>query len=409
MIYRIQKKNKVLKGTIRLTPSKSISGRLLVIQALCQNKLQIQNLATANDTVVLQRLLNLSPGILDTIDGGTTFRFLTAYLSQKPGEWLLTGSERMKQRPIKILVDALRSLGAEISYSEKEKFPPLKITGRKLKGGEIEMDASVSSQYSSALLMIAPLFEKGLKLKMTGEQASQPYVDMTLKLMRSFGIRHERKGKIISIAKQNYIPLNISVESDWSAASYWYEMAAMSDVVDLTLQGLHKDSIQGDSIIAEIMNQFGVETEFTNEGIVLKKKASFSLPQKFSYNFQECPDLVQGMAVTCTALGVGADFKGVQSLRVKETDRLVALRTELKKIETPTLISDFGIQISSSHNLPFPSSSFATYNDHRMAMSFAPLALKFGEVEIENPDVVKKSYPEFWDDLSSVGFEIIQR
>ncbi len=413
MIYRIRKKDKTLKGTIRLTPSKSISNRLLIIQSLCEEKFKIHNLATANDTSLLQRLLNSAPGILNAEDGGTTFRFLTAYLSQKPGEWLLTGSDRMKKRPIGILVDALRKLGAEISYTEKEKFPPLKISGKKFAGGEIEIDGSISSQFISALLLIAPTLENGLKLKLIGEISSYSYIEMTLKLMNVFGIQYSWNENIVSIAHQQYKPSAIFVEKDWSAASYWFEMAAMSDDVDLMIKGLQQNSIQGDSVISEIMKQFGVETEFVKEGIRLTKKSFFYLPEKFSFDFIPYPDLVQAMAVTCAVLGVAGEFTGVKSLRIKETDRLAALQTELKRIGVKCGILDFGFEISNysnvhrpSSNLQFPTSIFRTYNDHRMALSFAPLAIKLGEVEIENPEVVRKSYPEFWDDLRSVGFEI---
>jgi len=405
MKYRISKKNKVLKGTVQLTPSKSISNRLLIIRALCNTPFEIENLASANDSFLLQKLLASSEKNLNAEDAGTAFRFLTAYLAQKPGEWTLTGSERMKQRPVGILVEALKKLGAEISYADKKNFPPVSIKGKKLKGGEIDIDGSVSSQFISGLLMIAPTLERGLKLKISGEISSQSYIDMTLKLLRLFGVRHEQKGKMISVAKQNYLGKNIFVESDWSAASYWYEMAALSDDVDLVLNGLQKDSIQGDAVIAEIMKRFGVETEFSGNAVRLTKKFPLSF-DKFSYNFLASPDLVPAVAVTCAVLGVPAELKGVQNLRIKETDRLVALRTELNKMEVPSLISNFGFQISDAHGLKFPSSTFQTYNDHRMAMSFAPLALRFSEVEIENPEVVKKSYLEFWDDMKSVGFEI---
>ena len=420
MIYRVTKKDKSLKGTIRLTSSKSISNRLLIISELCTDQFSINNLATANDTVLLQQLLNSPFEILNAEDAGTTFRFLTAFLSQKPGDWLLTGSSRMKQRPIGMLVDTLRKLGAEILYTETENFPPLKISGKKLTGREIEIDGSVSSQFISALLLVAPTLENGLKIILTGEISSRPYIEMTLKLMNVFGIHYSWNGNMISIAQQNYLPSDYPVESDWSAASYWFEMAALSDDVDLTLTGLQPNSIQGDSVVAEIMKPFGVEAEFVKEGIRLTKKSASHLPKKFSYNFQSCPDLVQTMAATCAALSVPANFYGVKSLRIKETDRLTALQTELKRIYVESDISDFGFEISDyvqppissfqlpSSNLQPPTSNFHTFNDHRMAMSFAPLALIFETVQIENPEVVKKSYPEFWDDLRSVGFEIAE-
>ncbi len=407
MIYKIRKTDPSLRGTISLTPSKSISNRVLIIQSLCKDEFQIHQLATSNDTVLLQKLLNSSSGILNAEDAGTTFRFLAALLSQKPGEWLLTGTDRMKQRPIEPLVNALRQLGADISYVEKENFPPLKIISKKLHGGEIEIDGSVSSQFISSLLLIAPALEGGLKLKLTGELSSRPYIEMTLKLMNEFGVDHEWNESLILVKEQKYNAKNFSVESDWSAASYWYEMAALATDVDLTLKGLYRNSLQGDSVIAEIMKQFGVETEFKNDGLRLTKDSSQILPKKFSYNFQSCPDLVQTMAVTCAALGVEADFTGVKNLRHKESDRLVALQTEFEKMGIDSGILDSGFQISNSH-LKTLNFELRTYYDHRMAMSFAPLALKFKEIAIKNPEVVKKSYPEFWDDLESVGFEITE-
>jgi 3-phosphoshikimate 1-carboxyvinyltransferase len=414
MIYRISKKGKTLKGTIQLTPSKSISNRVLIIRSLCEDEFRIENLATANDTVLLQKLLNSTSHILDAEDAGTTFRFLVAYLSQKPGEWTLTGTDRMKQRPVGILVDALRTLGADISYEANDHFPPLKITGKKINGGEIEINGSVSSQFISALLLIAPTLENGLTLKLIGEITSRPYIEMTLGLMNEFGIESDWNKVGIFISHQKYIAKNISIESDWSAASYWFEMAAFADDADLTLIGLRKNSIQGDSVIAEIMKQFGVETEFIKDAVRLKKNSQVNLPKQLAYDFKSIPDLVQTMAVTCAASGVEASFTGIQNLRIKETDRLHALCEELNRVGVKATISTisarlvsggFRFQISDPDLQP-PTSIFQSHNDHRMAMSLAPLALKFGNIEIENPDVVKKSYPEFWDDLMKAGFEI---
>lgn len=420
MNFRISKKDKTIKGTISLTPSKSISNRVLMIRALCREQFPIVNLATANDTVLLQKLLSTTSEIRNAEDAGTTFRFLTSYLAQKPGEWLLTGSNRMKERPVGILVDALRKLNADIEFVEKENFPPLKINGKKLTGGIIEIAGSISSQFVSALLMIAPTLEKGLIIRLQGESTSKPYIKMTLYLMKQFGIQYEWNENEISIARQDYQSVGMTIENDWSAASYWFEMAALADDVDLKIVGLHKNSLQGDSVIAEIMNQFGVETEFIQDGIRLTKKYpansssesthtsnrtnASSIP--FSYDFQAHPDLVQTLAVTCAAIGMKGEFAGVQNLRLKETDRLNALQAELKKIGAETTISDYAFQIKELKE-PHPTHvTFQTYHDHRMAMSFAPLALMLGEVEIENPEVVKKSYPEFWVDMLSVGFEI---
>jgi len=409
MIYRIRKTSKELKGTIRLTPSKSISNRILIIRALCPERFAIKNLATAHDTKILENLLNSQDGILDAEDAGTTFRFLAAFMAQKPGHWLLTGTERMKQRPISILVDALRETGAEISYAKKENYPPLKIAGKELNGGEVEMDGSVSSQFISALLMIAPNLTNGLRIKIKGEIFSRPYIEMTLKLMKSFGIHYEWKNDSISVSRQQYQPHSIIVESDWSAASYWFEMAALSESADLDIVGLQKDSIQGDAVIADIMKKFGVMTEFKGDGIHITKNKSSTVPVKFNDDFRECPDLVQTMAVTCAALGIESSFSGIQNLRIKETDRLDALQSELKKIVVSAAVPGNDTVKFSVPGLEFDKAAdvlFQTHNDHRMAMALAPLALRLNEIKIENPGVVNKSYPEFWNDLRSVGFEI---
>jgi 3-phosphoshikimate 1-carboxyvinyltransferase len=407
MIYRIRKNNRQLKGKIQLTRSKSISNRLLIIRALCKNNFQIENLATANDTLLLQKLLSSSSVVLNAEDAGTTFRFLTALLSIKTGSWQLTGTDRMQHRPVGLLVDALRKLGAEIYYEGKENFPPLKINGKKITGGEIELDGSVSSQFVSALLMIAPVLESGLKIKLTGEITSGSYIDMTLQLMSEFGIHSERTADHITIPPQDYFSENFSVESDWSAASYWYEMAALSDDVDLAVVGLKKKSIQGDSVISQLMKPFGVETEYTDEGIRLTKNNSVILPKKITADFKSCPDLLPAMAVTTAALSVEADFQGIRNLRIKESDRLVALKNELEKTGPTVNFNESEFQIRNPQ-MGFADFDFhfSTYKDHRMAMSLAPLALISGEIKIKDPEVVNKSYPEFWEDLKAAGFEI---
>jgi len=408
MVYRISKKDKTLKGTVGLTSSKSISNRVLIIRALCRDQFSISNLATAGDTQLLQKLLN-SPGeIINAEDAGTTFRFLTAYLAQEPGNWLLTGTDRMKKRPVGILVDALRTLGAEISFTEKENFPPLKINGRKLKGGNMEIDGSISSQFISALLLVAPILNEGLTILIEGEISSRPYIEMTLSIMKQFGVHREWKGNIISIGHQDYRPATISIENDWSAASYWYEMASLSDDVDLILEGLKQNSAQGDSIIAALMEQFGIKTEYLQQGIRLTKKSKtdFKFPANYSRNFIFHPDLFPAIAVTCAALEIPAEFSGVKNLRIKESDRMKAMQVELIKIGVVCEISDFGFRIADFENVQTSIFKFQTYLDYRIAMSLAPLALKYGAVEIENPDVVNKSYPDFWDDLRSVGFVV---
>jgi len=407
MIARIEKKDKSVRGVIHLPPSKSIYNRVLIIRALCGGHFEISPAPSANDSLLLEKLLKTDASVMDAEDAGTSFRFLTAYLSQKPGEWLLTGTERMKERPVGILVNALKQLGAEIEYAEKENFPPLRIRGKKLKSGKVEIDGSVSSQFISALLLIAPVIEGGLQLNLKGEISSRPYIEMTLQLMKEFGVGSNWKGNSIAVEEQKYIANDFFVEGDWSAASYWYEIAALADEADITLTGLKENSLQGDSVISEIMRQFGVETEFTDKGIRITKQGTTNLPKTFSYNFQSCPDLVQTMAVTCAALGVEAEMSGIENLRIKETDRLNALQSELKQLGIQSQVDSSIFNLSTGNLKPQTSNfKFQTYNDHRMAMCLAPIALKLGAVEIENSEVVKKSYLEFWNDLSSAGFDV---
>lgn len=437
----VEKKDNVLKTSVRLPFSKSISNRLLIIEALCEKKFPLKNISTADDTILLQRLLSSSERILDAQNAGTCFRFLTAYLAQKNGEWILTGSERMKQRPIGELVNALRKLGAEIKYMEKENFPPLLIHGKKLKGGEIKIDASQSSQFVSALLLIAPYVEGGISLNIEGEISSGSYIDMTLKLMENFGIKILRRENNIKIVQQEFIPKEYFVEPDWSSAAFWYAMAAMSEDVEIFLEGLSAQSIQGDSIISELMKNFGVETRFANGGAVITKKGN-SIPEKFSFNFSQHPDLAPAFFVLCSALGVDAKISGIRNLSIKESNRTEALKTELEKCEEKILkVSSDEYSVRPHPLIPSPASSvplkggtpspkekgsgifsfgegehsrkfktevlqFETYNDHRLAMAFAMLAIPLGKVEIKNPAVVSKSYPEFWNDLRSAGFAV---
>ncbi len=406
--YLVNKDNANLEGTIPLDGSKSISNRVLIIQALCNKSFTISNLSTSDDTKAMQKALEQKNSVIDVGAAGTTMRFLTAYCATQTGEWILTGSERMKQRPIGVLVDALRALGANISYLENEGCPPLKIVGCPLVKHEVTINAGVSSQYISALLMIAPCLENGLTLHLQGKLVSRPYIEMTLRMMHFFGIHHNFEGNTIRIEPQTYVAKDFMVEADWSAASYWYAMAALSETVNLTLTGLFEDSLQGDSILAEMMKLLGINTSFTNKKINLSKiKASVS---SFNYDFVKCPDLAQTLATTCAGLGISAHFDGLITLSIKETDRTAALQNELNK---------FGVLFTGSGNKwslspaqkEFKTLStvpqIATYHDHRMAMAFAPLAqcLPNGII-IENPMVVTKSYPRFWEDLTSVGYEI---
>jgi len=408
MKYKISKSDKKIKGEITLDGSKSISNRALIIRALSDLDFPIHKLGDSQDTQTLIRLLESDEQVLDTGPAGTTFRFLTAYLAFQKGTKILTGSARMKERPIGILVDCLRKLGAYIEYQEKEGYPPLKIHSPKaqLAAPELSIPASVSSQYISALLMIAPTFIGGLRLTLEGEIVSRPYIEMTLQTMARFGVEHKWEDNTIFVAKQSYQAQEFTVEADWSAASYYYALAAFSDETDLYLNGLHQESWQADSAIAVMMKQFGIITTFTKKGVHLTKTPTDI--SSFQYNFLNCPDIAQTLAVTCAGKRCEAHLEGLQTLKIKETDRIEALITELKKIGIEAgEITENTLHIkASSHNfeqVKIP--TFDTYHDHRMAMIFATLALIVGEVLIDDPLVVGKSYPAFWDDLKTLGFD----
>ena len=394
-----------LNGTICLPSSKSICNRALIINALSYSPYKIQNLSDCDDTRAVVTVLNSDSNHFDIGAAGTAMRFLTAYLSKIVGKWTITGSERMKKRPIRILVDALNSLGARVEYLEEEGFPPLRIFGSALQGGEIELDSSVSSQYISALLMIAPTMEKGLSIKLKGHLASKSYVQMTLKIMKDFGVKATwNKGKII-VPPQEYKPITFKVESDWSAASYWYEIVTLLGEGEILLKGLKKDSCQGDAKIAELFALLGVQSSYTEEGVLLT--ANNEMTSCMIYNFVDQPDLAQTFVVTCCLLNVPFSFTGLETLKIKETDRTAALITEMAKLGYKLNETEEGaLEWNGDKIKPEKNPAIDTYDDHRMAMSFAPAAIKIRGLAINNPEVVSKSYPTFWEDLKSVGFEI---
>lgn len=412
MKYTLSHPTKKIIGTIELTASKSESNRALIIQALCSEKFEIKNLATAQDTETLNKILQ-SPDseLIDVGPAGTTMRFLTAYFATKIGTRTLTGSDRMKKRPIGILVNALRDLGAHIQYLDKEGFPPLKITGKSLRGGEIEMDGNVSSQFISALLLISPELQNGLVINFKSNVTSRPYINMTLNMMEEFRVYGQWHENSISVSKQNYHRKSeedyaYEVEADWSAASYWYAMVALSEEADLTIKGLQNPSLQGDAILADVFTFFGVKTEFISGGIRITKNRIKD--EHFGFDFSDCPDLAQTVAVVVSGLNIPSLFNGLHTLRIKETDRIEALKTELKKIGTEVeILNDNSIKITPSSVIGLPT-SISTYDDHRMAMAFSALAMKLDSITIENPEVVKKSYPNFWNDLKSLGFLIVE-
>jgi 3-phosphoshikimate 1-carboxyvinyltransferase len=408
MQYVITKKDKLVKGEILLSSSKSISNRILIINALSYSPYDIQNLSDSDDTKVMEPVLNSNTNHFDIGHAGTAMRFLTAYLSKIIGEWTLTGSERMKQRPIAVLVDALRKLGAQIEYTEDEGFPPLKITGTALKGGTIELDGSISSQYISALLMIAPTVQGGLTLKLINNITSRPYIDLTLNLMKKFGINHSWKGNEIRIEEQTYKPAPFTVEADWSGASYWYAIAALSDNCDLYLKELRLKSFQGDAIQSEWFEKyFGVRSRQEGNCVRLTKLPTHKA-DRLKIDFIENPDIAQTFAVLAVCKGMSFQFSGLHTLKIKETDRISALQNELAKFGA---ILTEPAQGELAWNGKFEANKtekpvIETYHDHRMALAFAPAALVFPEIRIADPMVVTKSYPTFYEDLKEVGFEI---
>ena len=406
MNYCIKAPKSAWCTSVKLPSSKSISNRALILNALSYSPYDIQNLSDCDDTEVLARALNSNGRDFDIKAAGTAMRFLTAYLSKIVGEWTITGTERMKNRPIKLLVDALNSLGARIEYIEKEGFPPLRIYGSALQGGEISLPANVSSQYISALLMVAPLMEKGLVLHLGEDVFSRPYIELTLQLMAQYGVRAEWSKQTIRVEPQCYKPIPFRVESDWSAASYWYEMMALSPSASIELEGLYKRSAQGDAAVSRIFSQLGVGTRYTAKGVALYHKGN--RPKKFVYDFRNEPDLAQTLVVTCVLLGLPFHFWGLQSLRIKETDRIAALKTECRKLGYLLDDSAEGVLSWNGERCePDPAPLLSTYEDHRMAMAFAPAALVRPEgIMIQDVEVVSKSYPHYWDDLRAAGFRL---
>lgn len=407
-LFRIEAPPAEITGSIALPSSKSISNRMLIINALAFSPLKIDNLSDSDDTRVLASILQSNDASFDVGHAGTAMRFLTAFLARTAGIWELTGSDRMQQRPIAILVDALRKLGALIEYPGKEGFPPLKIYGSHLRGGLLDMDGSVSSQYISALLMIAPTLEGGLTLRLKNKITSRSYIELTLKLLEQAGIRSLMKNNEIRIPEQPFLPSEYLVESDWSAASYWYEILALSGSGELELMNLRLSGLQGDESIAHWFEAFGIVTRSTEKGVVISRKQELR-PSRLFLSFHENPDVGQTMAALCVALGIPFHFTGLETLRIKETDRIAALQHELLKFGA-TLTEPRPGELKWDGKKNFPGSEeepvIETYNDHRMAMAFAPMALTGTPVIIRNPEVVTKSYPGFWDDLASVGFTV---
>ncbi len=409
MLYTLNIQNKKLKGSVLLPGSKSESNRALIIQQLCTENTTIENLSSAADTQVLKQMLfeyKSGGSNFDVKLAGTAMRFLTAFFASRDCNVILTGSERMKHRPIEILVNALKQIDANIEYTEKLGFPPLKIIGKELQGGKISMDGSVSSQYITALLLISPTLSNGLEIELTGKITSEPYIEMTIQMMAHFGVEVKRNGNILQIKPQLYTAKKYVVESDWSAASYWYSMAALSEEADIGLIGLKSNSLQGDAQVATLFEVFGVETKY-NDNLVRISKVSKKLPATFEYDFSDCPDLAQTVAVVVATLNIPSKISGLETLLIKETNRVAALKNELEKLGVEVIIIDnSSIQIMPSQKMDANNVVIETYNDHRMAMAFAPLALIFENLKINNPSVVEKSYPAYWEHLKKIGFSI---
>lgn len=401
-------KNRKFNGVIELTRSKSESNRALMIQALCDDVLEIQNLATADDTQLLAKALYdyKTNEVINVGHAGTSFRFLTAFLATRnKGSWLLTGSQRMKERPIGILVDALQQLGANIQYEEAEGFPPLRITGGANLSNKLTINGGVSSQYISALLLVAPTLTNGLEIELTGEITSRPYLEMTISMMAYFGVSVNWEDQTLKISPQSYHPKSINIEGDWSAASYWYGFVALAEVgSSIHLKGLNEESLQGDAILKEIYTVFGVQTTFQDGGWLLEKVTN-DLVSTFTLDLNMAPDIAQTILCTCAGLGMGVTITGLHTLKIKETDRVAAMQNELAKFGVDLIvISDDAVKMKPGQLLQAPAESIATYQDHRMAMAFATLMMKT-DLQIENPEVVSKSYPGFWGDLEKNIFK----
>ncbi|WP_242202675.1 3-phosphoshikimate 1-carboxyvinyltransferase [Aestuariivivens insulae] len=395
------------KSEITITGSKSESNRLLLLQALYP-ELKLENVSNSDDSNLMAKALSSMSDVVDIHHAGTAMRFLTAYFSVQEGrEVTLTGSKRMKERPIEILVEALRELGADIAYVENEGYPPIKIKGKKLTKHKVSLKANVSSQYISALLLIASRLENGIELHLEGDITSIPYIKMTLSLLDEIGVENAFVGNTITVKPnvQELKPQTLTVESDWSSASYYFSIVALCDVgTEITLSSYKENSLQGDSSLVDFYKHFGVETAFSDNSVTLVKTADINRQSIIEFDLTKSPDIAQTIAVTCFALGVACNLTGLHTLKIKETDRLVALKTEIEKLGGAVEITDKSLHLSPSTQIK-EMVSIATYNDHRMAMAFAPLALKTAII-VEDAMVVSKSYPTFWDDLQTLGFQI---
>ena len=396
-----------LKAEISITGSKSETNRLLLLQALFSN-ISLANTSNSDDSEVMQKALKGNGEIVDIHHAGTAMRFLTAYFAVNEGrEVVLTGSPRMKERPIKVLVEALQQLGAQISYENEEGYPPIRITGQKIKKNKVSIPANVSSQYISALLLVAPKLQNGIEITLVGEITSVPYIKMTLALLTEIGVETSFEGNTLTVKPltTNLKLKTLTVESDWSSASYFFSLVALSNEATVSLSSYKKNSLQGDSALVEIYSKMGVETHFEENKITLVKQPNFIL-ETLTLDLNNTPDIAQTIVVTCLGLGIGCHLTGLHTLKIKETDRLEALRIEMTKLGANISVTNDSLTLEPATKIN-PNVKIATYNDHRMAMAFAPLALKV-PIIIENAEVVSKSYPDFWVDMARLGFQTIE-
>lgn len=393
-----------LQAQIAVTGSKSETNRLLLLQALFPN-ITLANTSNSDDSEVMQKALKGNDEIVDIHHAGTAMRFLTAYFAVNEGrEVVLTGSPRMKERPIKVLVETLQQLGAQISYENEEGYPPIRIKGQKITNNKVSIPANVSSQYISALLLVAPKLENGIELTLVGEITSIPYIKMTLALLNDLNIQTSFEGNVIKVYPKPEVASKVmTVESDWSSASYFFSLVALSDTAKIALSSYKGTSLQGDSALVEIYAKIGVETHFEENKMILTKIKNFNF-EDVTFDLNNTPDIAQTIVVTCLGLGIGCHLTGLHTLKIKETDRLEALRIEMTKLGANITVTNDSLTLAASNHIN-SNVSIATYNDHRMAMAFAPLALKV-PIIIDNAEVVSKSYPDFWEDLKTLGFKI---
>ncbi|MAW83258.1 MAG: 3-phosphoshikimate 1-carboxyvinyltransferase [Crocinitomicaceae bacterium] len=402
-MIEIANKNKAIYGTVALESSKSISNRLLIIKQLSKSKIEIQNLSTSNDTKILSKILNeyQTKKNIYCQNAGTALRFVVAFLAAKEGIWKVSGSKRMHERPIKPLIDCLAELGTEIKYLEKKGFPPIEIRSKKLKSKKLSLPGDISSQFISALLLVAPTIENGLNLEITSKILSKPYINMTLDLMNEFGIEYSWKNNLIKVQEQSYLGKSIHVENDWSAASFWYSFLALSKSGEIKIPNLYANSIQGDSILSIIYSKLGIKTEFNEDSIILSKTKNTA--KEIELDLSNHPDLALPIIVTCAGLGTKAHLMGLESLKIKESNRLECIKTELEKFNVISYVSDSSIKIIENQKILQPISIIECHDDHRIPMSIAPLIMKVDSIKFTDKEVVNKSYPKFWQDLRKVG------